>query len=49
MGWTWEELQHQPTRFLERLRIYLGSLEDMQRREERKLEEELKRMGGKRL
>ena len=44
MGWTHEELQRQPVRFVEKLRIYLGALADRQSREQRRLEEEIERL-----
>ena len=47
MGWTWEELQGQPVRFVERLRVYLDALGDRQERERRRLEEELDRLKGR--
>ena len=47
MGWTWEELQGQPVRFVERLRVYLDALGDRQERERRRFEEELDRMKGR--
>ena len=47
MGWTWEELQGQPVRFVERLRAYLDALGDRQERERRRLEEELERLKGR--
>ena len=47
MGWTWEELERQPVRFVERLRVYLDALGDRQERERRRLEEELDRLKGR--
>ena len=44
MGWTHEELMEQPSRFVERLRIYLDALGDQQERERRRFEEEIDRM-----
>jgi hypothetical protein len=44
MGWTWGQLQGQPVRFVEKLRIYLGALADRQSREQRRLEEEVERL-----
>ena len=44
MGWTHEELTRQPTRFIERLQIYLGAIADKQSREQRRLEEEIERL-----
>ncbi len=44
MGWTWEQLQRQPVRFVERLQIYLGALADRQSREQERLEEEIERL-----
>jgi hypothetical protein len=45
MGWTLGELESQPARFIERLQVYLGALAGLQEREERRLEEELRRLG----
>ena len=47
MGWTCEELERQPVRFVERLRVYLDALGDRQERERRRLEEELDRLKGR--
>lgn len=44
MGWTHEELQRQPVRFMERLQIYLGAVADKQSREQERLEEEIERL-----
>jgi translation elongation factor EF-1beta len=44
MGWTWEQMQRQPVRFVERLQIYLGAVADKQGREQRRLEEEIERL-----
>ena len=44
MGWTYEELMAQPARFVERLRVYLDALGDLQERERRRLEEEIDRL-----
>ena len=44
MGWTHGMLREQPSRFIERLRIYLGALGDAQDGERRRLEGELDRM-----
>lgn len=44
MGWTLEELQGQPARFVERLQIYLGTVADRQSREHERIEEELDRL-----
>ena len=44
MGWTYEELMAQPVRFVERLRVYLDALGDLQERERRRLEEEIDRL-----
>ena len=43
MGWTLEELESQPVRFIEKLQVYLGAFSDLQERESRRLEEELRR------
>ena len=47
MGWTWEELERQPVRFVERLRVYLDALGDSQERERLRLEEEIDRLKGR--
>ena len=44
MGWTHQQLQEQPTRFVERLSVYLETLGSERAREERRLEEELRRL-----
>ena len=44
MGWTHEELMKQPTRFVERLRVYLDAVGDKQVREQRRLEEDIDRL-----
>lgn len=44
MGWTREELLRQPTRFVEKLRIYLDAVGDKQAREQRRLEDELRQL-----
>jgi len=44
MGWTHGELLEQPSRFVEKLRVYLDALGDKQGREQRRLEDELERM-----
>lgn len=44
MGWTSDELMAQPARFVERLGVYLGAVEDAREREGRRLEEELRRL-----
>ena len=43
MGWTLEELESQPARFIEKLQVYLSTLTALQERESRRLEEELRR------
>jgi len=45
MGWTHDELLRQPSRFVEKLRVYLDALGDKQGREQRRLEDELERIG----
>ena len=44
MGWTLEELESQPARFIEMLQAYLWALSDLQERQGRQLEEELHRL-----
>lgn len=44
MGWTHEALMKQPTRFVERLRVYLNAVGDKQAREQRRLEEDIDRL-----
>ena len=46
-GWTLNQLEAQPARFVERLGIYLEAAADMQERERRRLEEELGRLRGR--
>lgn len=40
LGWTLDQLRCQPARFVEVLRVYLGALDDVQSRENRRLTEE---------
>ncbi len=44
MGWTWEQLASQPARFVDRLTVYLGAVDDAQSREQSRLEEEIRRL-----
>jgi len=44
MGWTWNELQRQPARFVEKLRTYLNAVADKQIREQRRLDDEINRL-----
>lgn len=44
MGWTHEALMKQPTRFVERLSVYLNAVGDKQVREQRRLEEDIDRL-----
>jgi len=44
MGWTSDELDAQPARFVERLGVYLGAVADEREREGRRLEDELRRL-----
>ena len=48
MGWTFEELVAQPARFVERLGVYLETVADVRDREERRLEDELRRLTRRR-
>jgi len=48
MGWTHQQLQAQPARFVERLSLYLETLGSERSREERRLQEELRRLKGRR-
>jgi hypothetical protein len=48
MGWTHGELTAQPARFVERLIVYLETLADERAREERRLEDELRRLTRRR-
>ena len=48
MGWTHGELTAQPARFVERLGVYLETLADERAREERRLEDELRRLTRRR-
>jgi len=43
LGWTHEMLMGQPTRFVERTKIYLNTICDAQRRENQRLEDEFHR------
>ena len=45
MGWTHEELERQPARFVEKLDTYLAAVADREERERMRLEEELGRFG----
>jgi hypothetical protein len=45
MGWTHEELERQPARFVEKLGAYLAAVADREERERMRLEEELGRAG----
>ncbi len=44
MGWTHEALMKQPTKFVERLRVYLNAVGDKQVREQRRLKEDIDRL-----
>ena len=48
MGWTYEELNAQPARFVDRLGVYLETIADERAREERRLEDELRRLTRRR-
>ena len=48
MGWTSKELNAQPARFVERLGVYLEAAADVREREERRLEDELRRLTRRR-
>jgi len=48
MGWTSEELNAQPVRFVDRLGVYLEAAADVREREERRLEDELRRLTRRR-
>jgi hypothetical protein len=43
LGWTHDMLMRQPARFVERVAIYLEALGDRVEREQRRLEDELRR------
>ena len=47
MGWTAEQLQAQPARFIERLTLYLDALAREREREQRRHLEQLRRLGLK--
>jgi hypothetical protein len=49
MGWTHHEVNAQPARFVERLGVYLETLVDERSREERRLEDELRRLTRRRV
>jgi len=40
-GWTWQQLQEQPNRFVEKMRIYLNAENRRRLREAERLREEL--------
>lgn len=44
MGWTADQLYSQPARFVERLTLYLQTLEGVRVREGRRLEDEIRRI-----
>lgn len=46
IGWTHEELLRQPTRFVEKLRVYLDAVADKQERERRRLKDDIDRLRG---
>jgi hypothetical protein len=46
MGWTLDELRRQPARFVGKLAIYLETIGEEQDKGRRRLEEELRRLGG---
>ena len=48
LGWTHDELMDQPARFIDRVKVYLNTVADMQRRETERLEEELHRHSWRR-
>ena len=48
MGWTYMELMSQPARFIMRLGVYLSTLADIQLRESRRMEDELRRLDRRR-
>jgi len=43
-GWTYEQLLMQPSKFIEKLKIYLTTTSDLQIRERKRFEEELRRL-----
>jgi len=44
LGWTLDELERQPTRFVEKLQIYLNTLADRRSREQERFEDEIQRI-----
>ena len=48
MGWTLDQLHSQPARFIERLTVYLETLGSQRAREERRVEEEMRRLRNRR-
>jgi len=48
MGWTHDQLQRQPSRFSDRLSVYLETLGRERERQDRRLEDELRRLRNKR-
>lgn len=48
LGWTHEELMAQPARFIDRVKVYLNTVANIQRKETEHLEEELRRHNWRR-
>lgn len=44
LGWTHAELMSQPSRFIERLIIYVNTAADQQQREQQRLEDEIRNL-----
>lgn len=48
MGWTLDQLQQQPSRFIDRLSVYLETLGNERKREDIRLEDEIRKLRNKR-
>lgn len=48
MGWTLEQLEEHPTEFIDRLAVYLETLGNEKKREDQRVEDELRRLRNKR-
>ena len=48
MGWTYDQLMEQPNRFIDRLGVYLETLGSERKKEDNRLEDELRRLKNKR-
>ena len=48
MGWTLEQLENQPNRFIDRLGVYLETLGSEKKKADSRLQDELRRLKNKR-